>query len=68
MPYGKKCPKCKNELYKTFYQEQPVLFCMGYPACTHREDLKNETSNPNNYSKIDDVPKMTKKILKASKK
>lgn len=70
MPYGKKCPQCSNELYKTFFHDEPVLFCMGYPSCTYREDLKNDLPNPNSYSKIDDVPKLTKKIFKkaASKK
>lgn len=68
VPFGKKCPDCKNELYQTFYQEKPVLFCMGYPNCFHREDLKEKITNPNNYSKIDDVPKKTKKILKAANK
>jgi DNA topoisomerase I len=69
VPYGKKCPKCSKELYSTIYQGDSVLFCMGYPNCYHREDLKKEITNPNNYSKIDDIPKQTKKIFKkASKK
>jgi len=67
VPYGKRCPKCGNHLYQTIYQEQNVLFCMGYPNCYHREDLKNEALNPNKYSKIDDVPKKIKKIFKAAK-
>ena len=69
MPYGKKCPNCRNDLFWTIYKDQKVLFCMGYPSCTYREDLKNDTiPNPNNYSKIDDMPKKTKRILKAAKK
>lgn len=68
VPYGKKCPDCKKELYQTFYENMPVLFCMGYPNCYHRENLKDNLPNPNNYSKINDVPPKTKKILKAASK
>jgi len=44
IPYGKKCPKCKGELYRTIFSKPPhqgpVLCCMNYPKCKHVEDLK----------------------------
>ncbi len=46
MPYGKKCPKCGGELYRTVFNRPPhkgpVLCCLSYPNCTYIEDLNEE--------------------------
>ena len=43
VPYGKKCPDCGGELYRTIFMRQPyggpVLCCMQYPNCTYIEKL-----------------------------
>ena len=46
MPFGKKCPKCGNELYATLMIDKMKLACMGYPNCKHVENLP-EGSNIN---------------------
>lgn len=64
-PYGKKCPKCENDLYATLFKDQSVLFCMGYhlTGCNYSEPLpKNTVPNP---KKIvgKKIPNKIKKIL-----
>lgn len=39
IPFGKKCPKCNNELYATLMSGIMKLACMGYPNCKHVENL-----------------------------
>jgi len=43
IPFGKKCPECGDELYKTVFNHPPylgkVLACMSYPKCNHVEQL-----------------------------
>lgn len=41
VPWGKKCPECRNELYSTWFHSKNVLFCMGYSTinCKYSEDL-----------------------------
>jgi len=39
MPFGKKCPKCNEELYATLMSGKMKLACMGYPNCKHVEEL-----------------------------
>lgn len=39
MPFGKKCPKCGDELYATLMSSKMKLACMGYPNCRHVEEL-----------------------------
>jgi hypothetical protein len=73
VPYeNKKCNKCGNHLYLTVYDNESVLFCMGYhtTGCNFKEILpeNKKIPNPYKYSKIDDVPKQTKKIFKAATK
>jgi len=46
IPYGKKCPRCGDELYRTVFtkppHQGPVLCCLAYPKCKYVEDLKEE--------------------------
>lgn len=64
VPYGKKCPKCGNELYAAIYNEENVLFCMGYPDCKHREDHpEGNLPDPKKLVK-EDLPKKINKLLK----
>ena len=42
-PYGKKCPTCGKELFRTVFTRPPmqgaVLCCTGYPSCDYVEKL-----------------------------
>jgi len=64
VPYGKKCPECKDELYATIWQGDSLLFCMGYSkGCRYREPLKENLANPKRLVKKT-IPKQIKKMLK----
>lgn len=39
VPFGKKCPKCGDELYANLMGGKIKLACMGYPNCKHIEEL-----------------------------
>lgn len=65
-PYGKKCPKCGDELYATLYHGEGTLFCMGYHkhGCDYSESLpKGEIADPKDMAK-EGVPKKIRKYLK----
>jgi len=43
MPSGIKCSKCReHDLYFTLYDGNPKLLCLGFPKCSHIEDLPDE--------------------------
>lgn len=44
MPFGKKCPKCGNELYATLFGDKMKLACMGYPNCKNVEELPEDAN------------------------
>ena len=71
MPFGKKCPKCNNELYATLFFGKLKLACMGYPNCKYIEELP-EGTNLNWTNPEEVVPptysKKVEKILKPVKK
>lgn len=67
MPFGKKCPKCGNELYVTLMTDELKLACMGYPNCKHVEKLPEDSKvNWVNYNKVTPptYPKKVEKVLK----
>lgn len=67
MPFGKKCPKCGNELYITLMVDELKLACMGYPNCKHVEKLPEDAKvNWVNYNKVTPptYPKKVEKVLK----
>jgi len=67
MPFGKKCPKCGNELYVTLMINELKLACMGYPNCKHVEKLPEDSKvNWVNYNKVTPptYPKKVEKVLK----
>ena len=72
VPYGKKCPKCNEELFLTLYGDDSVLFCMGYAktGCNYKENLppQKQIANPKNYNTGDGLPKNIKRILKKADK
>lgn len=39
VPFGKKCPECGDELFANPLKGEMKLSCMGYPKCTHLEDI-----------------------------
>lgn len=43
MPFGKKCPKCGNELYATLFGDKMKLACMGYPNCKNILEIPENT-------------------------
>jgi DNA topoisomerase-1 len=49
IPYGKECPECGGELYKTIFlkppYDGPVLCCMQYPNCNYIEKMSEESKN-----------------------
>lgn len=68
MPFGKKCPKCGDELYATLMREEMKLACMGYPNCKHVEDLPEGADvNWVDPSKVTPptYPKKVEKVLKS---
>lgn len=46
IPAGKNCPKCGNELNRSYFGWEPyngpVLSCSGYPRCRHVEKIDDE--------------------------
>jgi DNA topoisomerase I len=42
VPFGKKCPKCGDELFATLFGDKMKLACMGYPNCRHVEKLPDD--------------------------
>lgn len=72
VPYGKKCPRCSEELFLTIYGADSVLFCMGYAktGCNYKENLppEEQISNPKDFNSGDGLPKNIKRILKKSNK
>ena len=71
MPFGKKCPKCNDELYATVFFGKLKLACMGYPNCKHIEELPEGTTL--NWTNPEEVvppqyPKKVEKVLKTPKK
>ena len=65
VPYGKKCPECKNELYATIFHGDSVLFCMGYSrGCRYSEPLKDKLADPKRLVDKKPIPKRIKKMLK----
>lgn len=65
VPYGKKCPDCKYELYATIWQGDSLLFCMGYSkGCRYSEPLKERLSDPKRMVAPKIIPKNIKKMLK----
>ena len=62
MPYGKKCPSCGKDLFRTIFNNPPfmgpVLCCTGYPKCKYIEQLsergfdKEEKERKEKYSKL----------------
>jgi DNA topoisomerase-1 len=42
VPFGKKCPKCNEELFATLFKEEMKLACMGYPNCKHIENIPED--------------------------
>lgn len=65
-PYGKKCPECKNDLYATLYNNEGVLFCMGYHTvnCRYSEPLpKGELIDPKSVTSKK-IPKKISKLIK----
>jgi len=65
VPYGKKCPECKDELYATIWQGDSLLFCMGYSkGCRYSEPLKEKLSDPKKMVDKKPIPPKIKKMLK----
>jgi len=65
VPYGKKCPECKNELYATIWQGDSLLFCMGYSkGCRYSEPLNKKLSDPKKMVDQKPIPRKIKKMLK----
>ena len=62
MPFGKKCPKCGGDLFRTIFGKPPfmgpVLCCTGYPDCKYVEQLsepgfeKENQERKQRYSKL----------------
>jgi DNA topoisomerase-1 len=68
MPFGKKCPKCGEELYATLMTNKLKLACMGYPNCKHVEELPEDSKiNWIDYNKVT-PPTYSKKVEKVLKK
>jgi DNA topoisomerase-1 len=68
VPFGKKCPKCNNELFATLFNDVVKLACMGYPNCKHVENLPEGAEvNWANPEKIT-PPKYSNKVEKVLKK
>jgi DNA topoisomerase-1 len=68
IPFGKKCPKCGNELYATLMRDEMKLACMGYPDCKHVEELPEGADvNWVDPSKVTPprYPKKVEKVLKS---
>jgi DNA topoisomerase I len=68
IPFGKKCPKCGNDLYATLMRDTMKLACMGYPNCKHVEDVP-EGANVNWIDPATVTPpiysKKVEKVLKS---
>lgn len=68
MPFGKKCPKCGNELYANLMGDKLKLACMGYPNCKHVEELPEDAKvNWVDYNTVTPptYDKKVEKVLKA---
>lgn len=73
VPYeDRHCPRCNECLYLTIYNEDSVLFCIGYAktGCNYKENLPKDKSiaNPKEFNKGDGLPNNIKRILKKADK
>lgn len=64
VPFGKKCPNCSDELYMTIYNNETILFCMGYNKvnCRYKEKCDIKLLNPSTLEKKD-FPKVVSNII-----
>mgnify|MGYP002785451914 CR=1 FL=1 len=67
IPFGKKCSKCGEEMYMTYFKEEKKLACMGYPNCKNIEDLPEGQSTdwiPPKEVIPSELPGKIKRVLK----
>ncbi|MFZ4795848.1 MAG: type I DNA topoisomerase [Bacteroidia bacterium] len=66
IPYGKKCPACNSELFRTLFSKPPiqgaVLCCTGYPVCKYIEILDDPNYETEYEKRKQDIKNNTKKF------
>ena len=69
-PFGKKCPKCSKELFRTVFTKPPfqgpVLCCTGYPSCKYVEKLIENNFEANQKIILNNIKENTISIKKCN--